>query len=72
MARLQLVRDRSYSELEIDWLIATRFSSAKPPDTPTVKKELERHALVAREPGGGGFIALADGLERGVAKLVRD
>ena len=69
---LQLVRDRSYSELEIDWLIATRFSSAKPPDTPTVKKELERHALVAREPGGGGFVALADGLEKGVAKLVRD
>ena len=69
---LQLVRDRSYSELEIDWLIATRFSSAKPPDTPTVKKELERHALVAREPGGGGFVALSDGLEKGVAKLVRD
>ena len=56
-------------ELEIDWLIATRFSSAKPPDTPTVKKELERHALVARAPGGGGFVALADGLEKGVAKL---
>ena len=50
----------------------TRFSSAKPPDTPTVKKELERHALVAREPGGGGFVALSDGLEKGVAKLVRD
>ena len=30
------------------------------------------HALVAREPGGDGFVALSDGLEKGVAKLVRD
>ena len=67
---LHLVAGRNYSEREVDWLIVTRFSAAKPPDTPTVKKELERHGLVAREPGGGGFVALGDGLEAGVARLV--
>ena len=46
---------RPYHEEEIDWLIATRFTRAKVPDCPTVRKELERCGLVEREPGGGAF-----------------
>lgn len=50
-----------YAEGEIDWLIATRFTRAQVPDCPTIRKEFERRGLVEREPGGGGFIARANG-----------
>ena len=55
---MQLQPERVYLESEIDWLIATRFTRTKVPDCPTIRKEFERHGLVEREPGGGGFTVL--------------
>ena len=66
---MQLQDGRRYLECEIDWLIATRFTRTKVPDCPTIRKEFERHGLVEREPGGGGFRVLVAATRRALEKI---
>ena len=66
---MQLQQGRVYLESEIDWLIATRFTRTKVPDCPTIRKEFERHGLVEREPGGGGFTVLDAAAQTALRKI---
>ncbi|CAE7600174.1 unnamed protein product [Symbiodinium sp. CCMP2592] len=56
---------KSYAEIEVDWIIATRHHiSAKAPDCGRIRKDLERTGFVRREAGGGKFCLLPEKVEQ--------
>lgn len=63
---------RVYHEAEVDWIIGTHFTREKVPDCPTIRKEFERYGLVERQPGGGGFQRLEQGLRVALERLTCD
>lgn len=52
---LRMLPETVYAEAEIDWLVGAHWSRSTVPDIPTVRKEFERHGLLERQAGGGGF-----------------
>merc|ERR1712087_185504 len=52
---LHFLPDRLYQENEVDWMITRHHVVATVPDLPKLRKEFQRHGLMHRQAGGGGF-----------------
>ncbi|CAL1148771.1 unnamed protein product [Cladocopium goreaui] len=61
---------RCYTELEVDWIIATGHNlAAKVPDCARIRKDLERTGFICREAGGGSFHLRPEMVEQLLASL---